>query len=52
MPLDLFLNKTSRSRITYAMSAWLRDCGARAATGKQLYPTLFWERYNSKPVIY
>lgn len=52
MPLDLFLNKSSRTRIGYAMSAWLRDCGAAAATGKQLYPTLFWERYNSKPVFY
>ncbi len=52
LPLDLFLNKTSRTRIGYAMSAWLRDCGARANTGKQLYPTLYWERYNAKPVIY
>ncbi|HSX26658.1 MAG TPA: YjbH domain-containing protein [Chlamydiales bacterium] len=51
LPLDMFMNKTGRSRIGYAMSAWLRDCGARAATGKQLYPTLYWERYNTKPVI-
>ena len=48
MPLDFFLNKSSRTRIGYAMSAWLRDCGARAASGKQLYPTLFWERFNSE----
>ncbi len=47
MPLDIFLNKSSRSRISYAMSAWLRDVGAQAATGKPLYPTLYWERYNS-----
>ena len=46
MPLDLFLNKSSRTRVGYAMSAWLRDCGGIAATGKQLYPTIFWERYN------
>jgi hypothetical protein len=46
MPLDLFLNKSSRTRIGYSMSAWLRDCGAASATGKQLYPTLYWERYN------
>jgi hypothetical protein len=52
MPLDLFLRKSSRTRIGYGMSAWLRDCGATAATGKQLYPTLFWERYNTKPVFY
>ncbi len=52
MPLDLFLRKSSRTRIGYAMSAWLRDCGAISGTGNQLYPTLFWERYNSKPVFY
>lgn len=52
MPLDLFLNKSSRTRVGYAMAAWLRDCGAIGLTGKQLYPTLFWERYNSKPVFY
>jgi len=46
MPLDLFLNKSSRTRITYAMAAWLRDVGAIAATGKPLYQTLYWERYN------
>jgi hypothetical protein len=49
LPLDMFLNKSSRTRIGYAMSAWLRDCGARAATGKNLYPTLYWERYNYGP---
>lgn len=47
LPLDLFLMKSSRTRLTYSMSAWLRDCGAVAATGKQLYNTLFWERFNS-----
>ncbi len=49
MPLDLFMNKSSRTRIGYSMSAWLRDCGARAASGKPLYPTLFWERFNVRP---
>jgi hypothetical protein len=49
MPLDIFMNQTSRTRIGYAMAAWLRDCGARAGTGKPLYPTLYWERYNYKP---
>lgn len=52
MPLDLFLRKSSRTRIGYGMSAWLRDCGGISATGNQLYPTLFWERYNTKPVFY
>lgn len=52
MPLDLFLNKSSRTRIGYSMAAWLRDCGASAATGKELYNTLYWERYNSKQTVY
>lgn len=51
LPLDIFLNKSSRTRIGYSMSAWLRDCGAVGSTGKQLYPTIYWERYNGKPVI-
>ncbi|HSX38702.1 MAG TPA: YjbH domain-containing protein [Chlamydiales bacterium] len=46
LPLDIFMNQTSRTRVGYSMSAWLRDCGGRAATGKALYPTLYWERYN------
>jgi hypothetical protein len=50
MPLDFFLNKSSRTRIGYSMAAWLRDCGAVAATGKRLYPTLYYERFNAKPV--
>ena len=52
MPLDLFMNQSSRTRVAYAMSAWLRDCGAQAATGKQLYPTVYWERYNTDQVLY
>ena len=51
LPLDFFLQKSSRTRLQYAMAAWLRDCGAISATGKGLYPTLFWERYNTKPVL-
>lgn len=52
LPFDMFLRKSSRTRIGYSMAAWLRDCGAIAATGKQLYPTLYWERYNTKPVLH
>ena len=52
MPLDLFLNKSSRSRIGYSMSAWLRDVGARARSGVRLYPTLYNERYNPNPLFY
>lgn len=44
IPLDIFLKQSSRNYIGYAMSAWLRDVGAQAATGKPLYTTLYDER--------
>jgi hypothetical protein len=47
LPLDLFLQKSSRSRFNYGMSAWLRDVGVRSNTGRELYPTLFFERQES-----
>lgn len=47
MPLDIFLNQSSRTRIGYSMAAWLRDIDAVAMTGRQLYPTIYWERYQS-----
>ena len=34
------------------MSAWLRDCGAIAATGKELHRTIYYERYNPHQVVY
>lgn len=40
IPLDFFLRKSSRNYVGYAMSAWLRDVGAQACTGKKLYETL------------
>jgi Exopolysaccharide biosynthesis protein YbjH len=46
VPLDIFLKQSSRNYVGYAMAAWLRDVGARAETGKQLYRTLEEERYN------
>jgi len=46
IPFDIFLKKSSRTLLTYAMSAWLRDVGAIAETGNTLYPTLFEERYD------
>lgn len=46
LPLDIFLNKSSRSRVGYAMAIWLRDVGAKAQTGKELYPTIYSERYK------
>lgn len=47
IPLDMFLKQSSRNWIGYAMSAWLRDVGARADTGKPLYQTLYDERFNT-----
>ncbi|HSX13090.1 MAG TPA: YjbH domain-containing protein [Chlamydiales bacterium] len=46
IPLDMFLKQSSRNYIAYAMSAWLRDVGAQAETGKRLYNTLYEERFN------
>lgn len=46
IPFDIFLKKSSRTFVTYAMSAWLRDVGAISATGKPLFPTLYEERYD------
>jgi hypothetical protein len=46
IPLDLFLRQSSRTYVGYSMAAWLRDVGAQAETGKQLYDTLFEERYR------
>lgn len=44
IPFDFFLKKSSRTMIGYALSVWLRDTGARSATGKRLYRTLHDER--------
>lgn len=44
LPLDFFLRQSSRTYLGYAMSAWLRDVGASAETGKGLYPTVRLER--------
>ncbi|NGX37524.1 MAG: hypothetical protein K1000chlam2_00680 [Chlamydiae bacterium] len=46
VPFDIFLKKSSRTFLTNAMSAWLRDVGAIAETGNTLYPTLYEERYD------
>ena len=46
IPLDIFLRQSSRNYLAYALSAWLRDSGARALTGKPLYWTLEEERYS------
>jgi hypothetical protein len=45
IPLDLFMNKTSRKRFFLKMSEWQRDIGAKAKTGKQLYSIIHDERY-------
>jgi hypothetical protein len=46
IPLDIFLRQSSRSFVGYALSAWLRDSGARADSGRPLFTTLYDERYN------
>ena len=46
LPMDMFLKKSSRSMVGYATSAWLRDVGAEAMTGKKLYRTIQEERQN------
>lgn len=46
IPFDIFLKQSSRSLLSYAMSAWLRDVGAIAATGVELFPTLYEERFD------
>ncbi|MDE3045296.1 MAG: YjbH domain-containing protein [Verrucomicrobiota bacterium] len=51
LPLDFFLNKSSRTRVGYSMAAWLRDCGQRASSGKQLYNTVYYERFNPNPLL-
>lgn len=48
LPLDFFLRQSSRTYLGYAMSAWLRDVGAFADTGRSLYPTLRLERLQKK----
>lgn len=44
IPLDIFLHKSSKTRLSYGMSAWLRDVGCKAATGKELFPVIYDER--------
>jgi len=44
IPLDLFLTKSSKVLIPYALSVWLRDTGARAFTGRCLYHSLHGSR--------
>jgi hypothetical protein len=44
MPLDIFYTHSDRERWGYGMSAWLRDVGATAATGRDLYEMISEER--------
>lgn len=40
MPIDMFYMRSSRERWGYSLSAWLRDVGAAAATGRDLYEAI------------
>lgn len=44
IPLDILRTYSSRQRCGYALSAWLRDVGAIAATGSPLYVQIRSER--------
>lgn len=44
VPLDILYTKTSRSRWGYGLAAWLRDVGAQAFTGAELYYLINQER--------
>ncbi len=44
IPLDILYTYTSKSRWIYSMSAWLRDVGVSAYTGKTLYRLIQDER--------
>lgn len=37
LPLDIFLKHSDREQVGTGMSAWLRDVGYRASTGKRLF---------------
>lgn len=52
LPLDMFMNKSSRSEVGYSIAAWLRDVAAVSDTGKPLYPVLYSERYKIKESYY
>ncbi len=44
MPLDFFYTYSCRKRWNYSLSAWLRDVGYRAPTGRGLYETIHHQR--------
>ncbi len=44
LPMDLFLNKSSRKKLGCSFPERIRDVGAIAATGMPLYPTIYEER--------
>ncbi len=52
IPMDIFLLKSSRTRLNYSMNAWLRDIACQAFTGKTLYETIFYERMNPRRNFY
>jgi len=46
MPIDMFYTRSLKERWGYGLSAWLRDVGAQAATGRDLYEAIRSERMN------
>ena len=45
VPLDIFYSRSSLSRWGYGMSAWLRDVGAKALAGNELYDIIYQQRF-------
>ena len=46
IPLDIFYTNSERKRWNYGMSAWLRDVGQFAYTGRDLYTLINEQRQN------
>lgn len=44
MPIDMFCMRSARERWGYSLSAWLRDVGASALTGRDLYDSIRGQR--------
>lgn len=49
MPLDIFYTCYDRNYWNYGLAAWLRDVGATAYTGRDLYYLIQEERWKSHP---
>ena len=44
VPLDFFMNKSNKQKVSFHMAEWLRDVGQKAFAGKGLYEIIHSER--------